>query len=111
MPGRVVLPAGDHPNLFVGLFNTCGLGPARPGSHRPGVLFVFEIPESEAAFLDIADGMDGLDVITANAGALGEHGILGEAWSFPPSHSLDRRPLAALYPVPKVQSFCAVGFL
>jgi len=69
------------------------------GGRRPGVLFVFETPESEAAFLDVADGMEGLDVITANAEALGEQGILGEAWILPPPHSLDRAPLAGLYPV------------
>ena len=67
------------------------------GGHTPGVLFVFETPESEAAFLDVADGMEDLDVITANAETLGEHGVLGEAWTFPPPHSLDRRPLAGLY--------------
>ena len=67
------------------------------GGRRPGVLFVFETPESETAFLDIADGMEGLDVITANAEDLGEHGILGEAWILPPPHSLDRAPLAELY--------------
>ena len=67
------------------------------GSRRPGVLFVFETPESETAFLDVADAMDGLDVTTANAEALAEHGILGEAWTFPPPHSLDRAPLVGLY--------------
>ena len=67
------------------------------GGRTPGVLFVFETPESESTFLDVADGMEGLDVITANAEALAEHGILGEAWTFPPPHSLDRRPLAGLY--------------
>ena len=61
------------------------------------MLFAFETPESETAFLDVADGMEGLDVITANAETLGDHGILGEAWIFPPPHSLDRAPLAALY--------------
>ncbi|MDE2778358.1 MAG: hypothetical protein OXI91_01595 [Chloroflexota bacterium] len=75
------------------------------------MLFVFETPESEAVFLDVADGADGLDVITANTEALREHGILGEAWTFPPPHSLDRAPLAGLYPVPKVQSSCAGDFL
>ena len=42
-------------------------------------MFVFETPESEAALLDVADANEGLDAITANAEALGEHGILGEA--------------------------------
>jgi len=67
------------------------------GGRRPGVLFVFETPESEATFLDVADGTEGLDVITANAEALGEHGILGKAWIFPPPHSLDRATLAGFY--------------
>ena len=70
------------------------------GGRRPGVLFVFETPESESAFLDVADGMDGLDVITANGEVLAEHGVLGEAWILPPPHSLDRAPLAGLYSVP-----------
>ena len=63
------------------------------------MLFVFKTPGSEAAFLDIADGTEGLDVIISNAEALAEHGILDEAWILPPPHSLDRMPLAALYPV------------
>jgi len=77
------------------------------GGRTPGVLFVFETPQSEAAFLNIADGMEGLDVITANAEALAKHGILGEAWIMPPPHSLDRAPLAELYPVvnPKAPPF------
>ncbi len=69
------------------------------GGRLPGVLFVFETPDTEAAFLDIADGTEGLDVITANAEALAERGILGEAWILPPPHSLDRMPLAELYRV------------
>ena len=60
---------------------------------------MFETPESEAAFLDVADSMECLELITANAEALGEHGILGKAWMLPPPHSLDRAPLAELYPV------------
>ena len=70
------------------------------GGRLPVVLFVFETPQSEAAFLDVADGTEGLEVITANAEALTERGILGEAWILPPPHSLDRMPLWSLYPVP-----------
>ena len=70
------------------------------GGRLPGVLFVFETPQSESAFLDVADGTEGLDVTTANAEALAEHGVLGEAWILPPPHSLDRQPLSSLYPVP-----------
>ena len=67
------------------------------GGHLPHVLFVFETAQREAAFLDVADGTDGLDVITANAEALAKHGVLGAAWILPPPHSLDRAPLAGLY--------------
>ena len=67
------------------------------GGHLPGVLFVFETPGSEAAFLDIADGTEGLDVISSNAEELAEHGVLGKAWILPPPHSLDRMPLSSLY--------------
>ena len=81
------------------------------GGHRPGVLFVFETPDTEAAFLGVADATEGLDVITANAETLAERGVLGEAWILPPPHSLDRMPLAALYRLPKVQSSCAGDFL
>jgi len=41
--------------------------------------------------------MECLDVIASNAEAPAEHGILGEAWTFPPPRSRDRAPLAALY--------------
>ena len=68
------------------------------GGLLPGVLFVFETLQSETAFLDIADGTEGLDVISSNAEALTEHGILGKAWILPPPHSLDRMPLSSLYP-------------
>ena len=80
------------------------------GGDTPGVLFVFETPDTEAAFLDVADGMEGLDVITANAKALAEHGVLGESWILPPPQSLDRAPLAGLYRLPKVQSSRAGDF-
>ena len=36
------------------------------GGRTPAVLFVFETPESEAAFLDVSDGVESLDVIIAN---------------------------------------------
>ena len=76
---------------------TSGWAERDHGGRTPGVLFVFETPQSETAFLDVADATEGLDVITANAEALMEHGILGEAWILPPPHSLDRAPLAGLY--------------
>ena len=75
------------------------------------MLFVFETPDAESAFLDVADATEGLDVIAANAETLAEHGVLGDSWILPPPHSLDRQPLAALYRLPKVQSSCPEDFL
>ena len=63
----------------------------------PNVLFVFESPASESAFLDIADGVDDMPIITSNAETLAEHGVLGASWILPPPHSLDRRPLTLTY--------------
>ncbi len=62
----------------------------------PRVLFVFESSDNEKAFLDVADTVEGLSIITSNTEALEKHGILGKAWIIPPPYSLDRRPLAAL---------------
>ena len=67
----------------------------------PRVLFVFESPGSENAFLDVADTVKGVPIITTNAETLAERGILGDAWILPPPHSLDRRPLSALDQVPE----------
>ena len=76
---------------------TSGWAERDHGGRTPGVLFVFETPESESAFLDVADATEGLDMITTNAEVLAEHGVLGAAWTFPPPHSLDRAPLDGLY--------------
>ena len=65
----------------------------------PRVLFVFESPDNENAFLDIADTVKGVPIITSNAETLAERGILGNAWILPPPHSLDRGPLSSLDPV------------
>ena len=62
----------------------------------PRLLFVFESPGNENAFLDIADTVKGVPIITSNAETLAEHGILGDAWILPPPHSLDRRPLSVM---------------
>ena len=62
----------------------------------PRVLFIFESPGNENAFLDVADTVNGVPIITSNTETLGKRGILGDAWILPPPHSLDRRPLSAL---------------
>ncbi len=69
------------------------------GGRPPHVLFVFESPGSESAFLDIADTVKGVPIITSNTDTLAKHGILGDAWILPPPHSLDRRPLSLTYRV------------
>ena len=65
----------------------------------PRVLFVFESPDSENAFLDVADTVEGVPIITSNAETLAKRGILGDSWVLPPPHSLDRRPLSLLHQV------------
>ena len=63
----------------------------------PRVLFVFESLASEKAFLDVADSVEGVPIITSNAKTLAKRGILGDAWILPPPHSLDRRPLSLMH--------------
>ena len=65
----------------------------------PTVLFVFESPASETAFLDIADAEDDMPIVTSNAEALAEHGVLGDTWILPPPYSLGRRPLTLMHQV------------
>ena len=65
----------------------------------PRVLFVFESPGSENAFLDVADTEEGVPIVTSNAKTIAERGILGRSWTLPPPHSLDRRPLSLLHRV------------
>ena len=69
------------------------------GGRPPSVLFVFESPDSESAFLDIADTVDEIPIVTSNAKTLAKRGILGDSWMLPPPYSLDRRPLALTYQV------------
>ena len=59
------------------------------------MLFVFESPDSEDAFLDVADTVKGVPIITSNAETIAERGILGDAWILPRPHSLDRSPLSS----------------
>ena len=64
---------------------------------RPArVLFVFESPDNENTFLDVADTVEGVPIITSNAKTLAKRGILGDSWILPPPHSLDRRPLSVM---------------
>ena len=76
------------------------------GGLLPRVLFVFESPDNEDAFLDAADRLDGPPLITSNVETLAECGVLGHSWrESPPASSsdglnlTDRIQLRSLYPV------------
>ncbi len=78
---------------------TSGWAERDHGGRPPHALFVFESHDSETAFLDIADEMQEIPIVTSNIETIAENGVLGDAWIFPPPHSLDRRPLSELYSI------------
>ena len=76
------------------------------GGFLPRVLFVFETPGNEEAFLDSAARVRSVPFLTSNAEAIAERGILGNSWrESPPASSsdglnpADRIQLRSLYPV------------
>ncbi len=76
------------------------------GGLLPRVLFVFETPGNEDAFLGAADRLDGPPIITSNVETLVECGVLGYSWRESPSASSSeglnltgRIQLKSLYPV------------
>ena len=76
------------------------------GGFLPRVLFVFETPGNEDAFLDAADRLDGPPIITSNVETLAKCGVLGYSWrESPPASSsdglnlTDRMQLRSLYRV------------
>ena len=93
-PKRVPKRLGSYRRYF-----QSGWAERDHGGRPPHVLFVFESPDSENAFLDVADTVKGVPIVTSNAEAIAEHGVLGDAWILPPPHSLDRRPLSLTYQV------------
>ena len=60
------------------------------------MLFVFESPGSEDAFLHAANRLNGVPLIASNVETLAERGILGNSWRLPPPHPPDRRPLSSV---------------
>ena len=65
------------------------------GGLPPLVLFVFETPEIEEAFVDAA-GHHGLPICTSDLELFEERGVLGEVWRPPPPHPYERLPLHCL---------------
>ena len=62
----------------------------------PRVLFVFELPADEAAFLRVAARVERAPFCSANLTVLAERGVLGSSWRRPPPQSPNRGPLWAL---------------
>ena len=76
------------------------------GGFLPRVLFVFETPGNEEAFLDSTASVRSVPFLTSNVGTLAECGVLGHSWRESPSASssdglnpTDRVQLRSLYPV------------
>ena len=67
----------------------------------PLVLFVFESPDDEDAFLRVAAEVERAPFFSSNVTTLTEHGILGNSWRLPPPHPPDRALLRALRIVAK----------
>ena len=67
----------------------------------PLVLFVFESPDDEDAFLRVAAEVERAPFSSSNVTTLTEHGILGNSWRLPPPHPPDRALLRALRIVAK----------
>ena len=62
----------------------------------PRVLFVFESPADEAAFLRVAARVERAPFCSSNRAVLAERGVLGNSWRLPPQQSAERGPLRAL---------------
>ena len=59
------------------------------------MLFVFETHGAEESFLRVA-GAHRLPICTSNLEMIGDFGMLGEAWRWPPPNDPDRLPLHRL---------------
>ena len=75
------------------------------GGQLPLVLFVFQTPYAEDAFLRVAARSNSAPLSSSNLQTLTERGVLGDAWRLPPPNPADRLPLHRL---DKVQ-FCPPG--
>ena len=75
------------------------------GGGLPLVLFVFETPDDEDAFLRVAGRSNRVPLSSSNLELLTERGMLGDVWRLPPPNPADRLPLHHL---DKVQ-FCLPG--
>ena len=73
------------------------------GGYEPLVLFVFETPKSERAFLRVADGIVTSPLLTSNNELINQHGVLCDVWRTSGSEPENRLALSAYFPEDKVQ--------
>ncbi len=73
------------------------------GGALPLVLFVFEIPGDEDAFMDAASYVDHAPFASSNLETIARHGILGDTWLPPAPEPWEWLPLRRLIRVPLFQ--------
>ena len=66
------------------------------GGQLPLVLFVFQTPDDEDAFLRVAARSNSVPLSSSNLQTLTERGVLGDAWRLQPPNPADRLPLHRL---------------
>ena len=66
------------------------------GGQLPLVLFVFQTPDAEDAFLGVAARFNRIPLCSSNLALLTERGVLGDAWRLPPPHPANRLRLHRL---------------
>ena len=70
------------------------------GGELPLVLFVFENPGDEDAFMDAASYVDHAPFASSNLETIAQHGILADTWLLPAPEPWERLPLTRLVRVP-----------
>ena len=63
------------------------------GGKLPLVLFVFQTPDAEDAFLRVTARFNRVPLFSSNLQTLTERGVLGDAWRLPPPNPAERLPL------------------
>ncbi len=66
------------------------------GGELPLVLFVFETPDDEDAFMDAANYVDHAPFASSNLETIAQHGILADTWLPPAPEPWERLPLTRL---------------
>ena len=69
------------------------------GGELPLVLFVFETPDDEDAFMDAASYVDHAPFASSNLETIAQHGILADTWLPPAPEPWERLPLQRLVKV------------